>query len=74
LQAIIEHSQHPGTGPGGTPAASTQYDAKSSPVLVSIEDPAMRSNSSAVMILSQQLDLVRMCSEVATKSRQSLPR
>ncbi len=69
LRAVIEHSRHPGTEATGVEAAPAQFDAESAPLLVSIEDPAMKSNSSAVMVIGQQLDLVRMCFEFASELR-----
>ena len=69
LRAVIEHNRHPSTGPAGTEAAPAQFNAESAPLLVSIEDPAMKSNSSAVMVIGQQLDLVRMCFEFASELR-----
>ena len=69
LRAVMEHSRHPNAEPAGTEAVPAQFNAESAPLLVSIEDPAMKTNSSAVMVIGQQLDLVRMCFELASEIR-----
>ncbi len=68
-RAVIEHSKHPTSEPTGTETAPAEFDAESAPLLVSIEDPAMKANSSAVMVIGQQLDLVRMCFEFSSELR-----
>ena len=67
LRAVIEHSRLSSAEPTDTEAAPAQFNAESAPLLVSIEDPAMKANSSAVMVIGQQLDLVRMCFEFASE-------
>ena len=69
MRAVVEHSRKAETGSTDAAAAPADFDPENAPLLISIEDPAMKANSSAVMVLSQQLDLVRMCSEVASELR-----
>ena len=67
MRAVIEHSGQPDAEPSGSEAAPARFDPDRAPLLISIEDPAMKANSSALMVISQQLDLVRMCFEIASE-------
>lgn len=62
LDAIIEENQR--AAAAGEAGAKPRYTAENAPLLVSVEDPGLYANSSALMILSQQRDLVRLAREV----------
>lgn len=62
LEAVIEENRR--AAAAGEAPRPPRYTPENAPLLVSVEDPGMQASSSAVMVLSQQRDLVRLAREV----------
>lgn len=59
MNAVIEDNERVAAG-GEAWAQPQRYTAENAPLLVSAEDPELQETSSAVLIFSQQRDLVHM--------------